>query len=79
MKSDIFAIIRINTAQGNNRTSQVSADVFDNSLGVAEIRFGIDIETAFCNQAMDVRIPLKRTTEGVENTNKSGNKVFYPY
>lgn len=45
MKSDIFTVIRINTAQGNNRTAQVSADVSDNSFCITEIRFCKDIET----------------------------------
>ena len=45
MKRDIFTVIRINTAQGNNRTSQISADVFDDSFCITKIRFCKDIET----------------------------------
>ena len=44
MKSDIFTVIRINTVQSNNRAPQVSADVFNDRLCVAKIRFCKDIE-----------------------------------
>lgn len=33
-------------------------------------------ETAFGKKAMDVRIPLKRSAEGVKNTNEARNKIF---
>ena len=47
MESDIFAIIGIDPGSGNDRTAEVAADVFDDSIGVAEIGLGIDIETIF--------------------------------
>lgn len=33
-------------------------------------------EPAFGNQAMNVRIPFKRASESMKNTDKAGNKVF---
>lgn len=33
-------------------------------------------ESAFGDQAMNVGIPFKRTTESVKNADKAGNKVF---
>lgn len=31
---------------------------------------------AFCDESMNMRIPLKRTSEGMKDTNKSGNEMF---
>lgn len=47
VKSHMIAIVRINAGGGNNRASKVTADIFYDSVRVAEIRFGIDIETVF--------------------------------
>ncbi len=41
------AIVRINARGGNDRPSKVTADVFCNSVSVAEIWFGVDVETVF--------------------------------
>lgn len=47
VKGHIFAIIGVNAGGGNDRTPKVTADVFYDSAGAAEIRFGIDIEAVF--------------------------------
>lgn len=47
MESHVITIVRINAGGGNDRAPEVTADVFYNSVSVAEIGFGIDIETVF--------------------------------
>lgn len=47
VKSHMIAIVRINARGGNNRSSKITTDVFYDSVRVAEIWFGIDIETVF--------------------------------
>lgn len=37
---------------------------------------GIVRETAFSNEAVDMRVPFKRSAKSVENTNETGNKVL---
>ena len=128
MESDIFTVIRINPAQGDNRTAQVSADVSDNSFCITEVRFCKDIETigiffvnmgfgvfegradmlfhfvkerglerpaekgivemfnstpeaivgetAFRDQAVDMRIPFKGTAKSMKDTDKAWYKVL---
>ena len=44
VKCDEFTIIVINTGSSDNRTSKITANVFDGRSGVAFLRFGIDIE-----------------------------------
>ena len=43
----MIAIVRINARGGNDRPAKVTADVFYNSVRVAEIWFGVDVETVF--------------------------------
>ena len=45
MESHIFPIIGIDSGRGNDWPPKVAADVFDDSIGVTEIRFGIGVET----------------------------------
>lgn len=45
MESDILTIIRINALECDNGSAQVAADVLDDRFRIAEIWFGIDIET----------------------------------
>ena len=47
VENDIFTIIGIDTVKGNNRSSQIPADVFYNGIGITEIWFCVDIETVF--------------------------------
>lgn len=47
VEGHIFTIIGINAGGCNNRASEITADVFYHGVSVAEIRFGIDIETVF--------------------------------
>lgn len=47
MKSYVIPIVKINAGGGNDRPPEVTADVFYNRASVAEIGFGIDIETVF--------------------------------
>jgi len=47
VKSHIFSVIRINARGGDNWTPKISADVFDNSIGIAEIWFCINVEAVF--------------------------------
>lgn len=127
VEGHVFPIIGINAGSGNNRTSEVTADVFYNSVDVTEIWFCIDIKTIFiffvngsfcflerrtdtsfqliqksslesfakigivkvlnnspeavigeaalCKKTMDVRIPFKRSAEGMQNTDETGDKV----
>lgn len=45
MESDGITVIIVYTGSGNNRSAQVSADIFDNVFTFRNCRFGIDIET----------------------------------
>ena len=45
MESHIFPIIGIDSGRGNDWPPKVAANVFDDSIGVTEIRFGIGVET----------------------------------
>lgn len=36
--------IGINSGKGNNRSTQIAADVFDNGFGIAKIGFGINVK-----------------------------------
>lgn len=45
MESHIFPIIGVDSGRGNDRPSKVAANVLDDSIGITEIGFGIDIET----------------------------------
>ena len=45
MESHIFPIIGIDSGRGNDWPPKVAANVFDDSIGVTEIGFGIDVET----------------------------------
>ena len=47
MESYVLTIIGINAGGCNNRAAEVTADVFYNSVSVAEIWLGIDIESIF--------------------------------
>lgn len=47
MEGDIFTVIGINPGEGDDRASQITADIMDNRFRVAEIRFGINIEAIF--------------------------------
>ena len=45
MESDIITIVFINAGSSNNRTPQVSADIFDGNVRGTEIGLGPDIES----------------------------------
>lgn len=47
MERHILAIVRINAGSGNDGTTKVAADIFDNGIGVTEVGFGVDIEAVF--------------------------------
>ena len=47
MESDVVSIVRINSGEGDNGASKVTADIFDNGFRAAEIRFCINIKTIF--------------------------------
>ncbi len=47
VEGHVFPIIGINARGGDNRTSEVAADIFYDRAGVTEIGLGIDIETIF--------------------------------
>lgn len=47
MESDVVAIVRINSGEGDNGAPEVAADIFDNRFRAAEIRFCINIKTIF--------------------------------
>jgi len=128
MKSHGIAVIGINPGEGNDRTTEVAADISDNGMGVAEVWFCINIKPvfvflvyeslgffeggadsffqsvkenglksftevgvieicditpeavigkpAFGEKAVDVGIPFKRASEGMEDADKTRNKVF---
>lgn len=44
VKGDVAAVIGINPIQGNDRASEIAADIFNHRIGIAEIGFGIDIK-----------------------------------
>lgn len=45
MESDVVSVIRVNSRESNDRTSEITSDIFGNSISVTEIGLGIDIET----------------------------------
>ena len=45
MKGNGIAVIAVNPRGGDNRSAEISADIFDGNVGSAEIRFCTDIET----------------------------------
>lgn len=47
VESHIVPIIRIDAGSGYDRPSEVTADVLYDSVSVAEVGFGINIETVF--------------------------------
>ena len=47
MKGDKFAVIMINSRGSNNRSAEITADIFDDIFRVAFVGLGIDIETVF--------------------------------
>lgn len=44
VKGNVIAIIFVNTGSGNNRTTEISADIFNSDIGSTEIWFGSDIK-----------------------------------
>ena len=68
MKSYIFAIIGINSGKGNDRASQITADIFDNGIRVTKIGFGINIK-AILIFFVDFRF----------SSFKRGTKVFFEF
>lgn len=77
VESHIVSIIRINAGGGNDRPPEVTADVFYDSVRVAEIRFGINIETVFIF-FVNSRFGLfkRRADMGFEFVKESGLKGF---
>ena len=47
VKCDVAAIIGINPFQGNDGTSEISADIFNHCIRITEIGFSIHIKTIF--------------------------------
>lgn len=47
MKGNRIAIVRIDSGKGDNRPSQVTADIFDNRIRIAEIWLCVNIEAVF--------------------------------
>lgn len=47
MESDILPVIMVNAGGCDHRSSEISADIFDNGIGVAIVRFCINIEPVF--------------------------------
>lgn len=63
VKCDRITIVSVNAGGGDNRAAEVSADVFCDNGRIAEIRFGIDVETIFLimvNRSLDI---FERVTE----------------
>jgi len=127
MEGDVLPIIGIDARGGNNRASQITADVSDNGVGLAEVRLGIDVkavlilfinkglrffkgrpdtffhlvqegrlkglseigiaevlhdtpeaiigESAFRQEAVDMRVPFQGASESMKDTDKARNKV----
>ena len=44
MESDVLAVIGVDARECNDRASQVTADIFDDSIRIGEGRLGIDIK-----------------------------------
>lgn len=63
VESHIVPIVRINARGGNNRASEVTADVFYDCVSVAEVGFGINIETVFILFINDRFSLFKRRTD----------------
>ncbi len=47
VKCDVAAIIGINPFQGNDRASEIAADIFDHCTRITETGFGINIKAIF--------------------------------
>lgn len=128
MESHVIPVVGIDSGKGNDRTSKVSADIFDNRFRVAEIWFRVNIKaifaftvyfrlclfergadaflkfiqedglerftevrvievfngapeavvgiSAFGKKTVDMRVPFKRSSKGMEDANKTGDKIF---
>lgn len=77
MESHIFPIVRIDAGSGNDRTPKVTADVFYDSVSVAEIWLGINIETVFILFVDGCFSLFKRRTDmGFKSVKESGLEGF---
>lgn len=56
----VFRIVLINTGSGNNRSSEITANVFDHLSGIAAVRFCIDVESIFMIMVNEGNDFLKR-------------------
>ena len=77
MESHIFPIVRIDAGSGNDGTSKVAADIFNDGIRITEIGFGIDIEAVFIF-FVNVSFGLfkRRTDMGFKFVQESGLKGF---
>lgn len=77
VESHIFPIVGIDAGGGNDRPAKVAADIFDNSIRITEIWFGIDIETVFI-LFVNVGFGLfkRRTDMGSQFVKESGLEGF---
>ena len=77
VEGHIITIVRINAGGGNNRASEVTADVFYDRVSVAEVGLGINIETIFI-LFINGRFSLfkRRTDMGLKLVKESGLKGF---
>ena len=63
VEGDVFPIVGINASQSNDRTSKISADIFEDSSGITKIGFGINIEAIFVFLINTSFCFLKRRTD----------------
>ena len=75
MKGNRLAIIGVNTGSGDDRTPEITADIFGNLMRIADTGFGINIKTLwaqFINQRFHGR--EGRTETSSQTIKQSGSK-----
>ncbi len=63
MERDKITGIIINSGSGNDRATKITANIFDNSLRITTVGFGINIEAVFMFQITTGRTFLKEGTD----------------
>ena len=63
VESNVFAIIFINSGSGNNRSSKIATDIFDDSFGIAKVWFCKNIKTIL--MIVIEPLPVKLTNEKI--------------
>lgn len=70
VKGHRFPIIRVDTGSGNNRSSKITADIFNGNIGGAKIRFSPNIKAILLIVVDSILYFSERRTEDICHTIK---------